>query len=200
MHTLPNLSYSLDALEPYIDEATMQLHYSKHHQTYVDKLNAALASHPELQSKTAEELLAQIGSLPSELKTAVTNHAGGHANHTLFWSTLSPQKSSPSANFNSQLTSTFGSFEKFQELLTNTALNHFGSGWAWLVYTPNKKLELCSTPNQNSPLMDGKTPLMGIDVWEHAYYLKYQNKRPDYVKALWSIFDWPSIEERLGKL
>ncbi len=196
MHTLPKLPYAYDALEPHIDAKTMEIHHTKHHQTYVDKLNAALEKHPDLMSKSVEELLRDISKVPVEIKTAVRNHGGGHANHSLFWTILSPKKTEVSVELKKTLTDTFGSVEKIQELFTAAATTHFGSGWTWLVLTADKKLEIKTTSNQNSPLMDGQTPVLGLDVWEHAYYLKYQNRRPEYVAAFWNLVNWAEVERR----
>jgi Fe-Mn family superoxide dismutase len=196
MFTLPDLGYSFDALEPYIDAKTMEIHHGKHHATYVDKLNQALEKYPELQNKKIEELLAGIDSAPKEISTALRNNGGGHHNHTLFWETMKPGGSNePSGTLADELHSTFGGFEEFKTKLTEAAIGRFGSGWAWLVAT-NGNLEVYSTPNQDSPLMEGKTPILGLDVWEHAYYLKYQNKRPDYIDAWWNVLNWSVIAER----
>ncbi|RMD67045.1 superoxide dismutase [Candidatus Pacearchaeota archaeon] len=193
-HALPELPYAYDALEPYIDARTMEIHHTKHHQGYVNKLNAALEKHPELAEKSVEELLAQIESVPEDIQTAVRNNGGGHANHTLFWQILSPEKQEPSGEIAEEIEKTFGSFDAFKQEFTNAALGVFGSGWAWLVYSDGK-LEVIKTPNQDSPLMQGKTPILGIDVWEHAYYLNYQNRRNEYVEAFWNVVNWKKVNE-----
>jgi Fe-Mn family superoxide dismutase len=196
MFTLPDLGYSFDALEPYIDAKTMEIHHGKHHATYVDKLNQALEKYPELQNKKIEELLAAIDSAPEEIKSAVRNNGGGHHNHTLFWETMKPGGANePSGSLADNLQSSFGGFDEFKAKLKEAAIGRFGSGWAWLVLA-NGKLEVCSTANQDSPLMEGKTPILGLDVWEHAYYLKYQNKRPDYIDAWWNVVNWTVVAER----
>jgi len=196
-HTLPQLPYAYYALEPHFDAQTMQIHHTKHHQTYIDKLNAALQNHPQLQGKTAEELLQNFESIPADIKTAVQNHAGGHANHSLFWQILSSQKQQCSGAILTKITAKFGSYDAFVTEFTNAALNRFGSGWAWLVQNADGSIEIMSTPNQDSPLMQNKTPLLGIDVWEHAYYLKYQQKRPDYIKAFFEIINWEKVNTLL---
>src|SRR5690606_6597066 len=179
-HQLPPLPYPYNALEPHIDEQTMRIHHDKHHDTYVTKLNQALEGHPELQSKSIEDLLRGIDSVPESIRTAVRNNGGGHANHSLFWEIMSPNGGgAPSGALAAAINSAFGSFEKFKEEFTQAAANRFGSGWAWLVVDKDGKLAVTSTPNQDSPLMEGKTPILGLDVWEHAYYLKYQNRRPE---------------------
>jgi len=195
-HELPKLPYAYDALEPYIDAKTMEIHHAKHHQTYIDKLNAALATHPELQEFSAEELISDLTSIPTDIQTTIRNHGGGHANHTFFWSILRPgqENNSPEGPIAEAITKSFSSFEKFKEQFSNTALNRFGSGWAWLVIS-NGILEILATANQDSPLSEGKTPLIGIDVWEHAYYLKYQNKRADYINAFFAIINWDKVNE-----
>ncbi len=195
---LPELGYSYDALEPHIDAKTMEIHYTKHHQTYVDKLNEAVAKHVELADKSVEELLKDIKSLPEDIRTAVTNHGGGHHNHTLFWEVMKPSGAqAPADALAEALNKNFGGFDEFKAKLTEAALTRFGSGWAWLVKSGDK-FEVYSTANQDSPLMEGKTPLLGVDVWEHAYYLKYQNKRPDYVENWWQVVNWSIVEKRLS--
>jgi Fe-Mn family superoxide dismutase len=190
-------SYSFDALEPYIDAKTMEIHHDKHHATYVDKLNAALEKFPELQDKSIEELLANIETVPQEIRTAARNNGGGHYNHTLFWESMMPGGAKePSDELESRLDETFGSFDIFKTKLTEAAVGRFGSGWAWLVNN-NNGLEVYSTANQDSPLMEGKTPILGLDIWEHAYYLKYQNKRPDYIEAWWNVVNWDVVALRL---
>lgn len=194
-HELPPLDYAYDALEPFIDKETMQIHHDKHHQAYVNKLNAALEKHSELQEKPLEELLANLSSLPEDVRVAVQNHGGGTYNHTLFFATLK-KNVELAGEIKDAIESDLAGFEKFKEAFTNAAIAQFGSGWAWLVYNPQtKKLEVTKTSNQDSPLSDGKIPLLGIDVWEHAYYLKYQNKRPDYIAAFFSIINWEKVNE-----
>ncbi len=200
--SLPSLPYPYDALEPHIDKLTMEIHHTKHHAAYVNNLNKALESAPELANKSLEELLANNCALvPEKIRTAVRNHGGGHINHSLFWEIMGPKAGGqPSGKLADAITQTFGSFEKFKEKFTEAALGRFGSGWAWLVYTPDKKLEVYSTPNQDSPLMEGKTPILGIDVWEHAYYLKYQYRRADYVQAWWNVVNWAAVEKRFTSI
>ncbi|MFA5542404.1 MAG: superoxide dismutase [Bacilli bacterium] len=194
-HTLPELNYNYNALEPHFDEMTMTIHHTKHHQAYVNNLNAALEKHPELMEKDLTELLTKLDKLPTDIQTAVRNNGGGHFNHTLFWQLLTPQgKQEPSMKLMEALKNAFGSFENFQETFNNAAKTRFGSGWAWLVVTPDKKLVVTSTPNQDTPLTMG-TPILALDVWEHAYYLKYQNRRPDYVSAFWNVINWNKVEE-----
>ena len=195
-HNLLPLPYAFDALEPHIDAKTMEIHYTKHHQTYVDKLNEALAKHPELADKTVEELVADLDMVPEVIRTAVRNHGGGHLNHLLFWQTLAPNAGGePSGKLKEGIDATFGSFAQFQEKFNAAALARFGSGWAWLV-SDGGKLEIVSTANQDNPITEGKTPLLGLDVWEHAYYLTYQNRRAEYVKAVWNVFNWKEVEGR----
>lgn len=197
MYTLPELPYSYTALEPVIDAKTMEIHYTKHHQTYVDKLNAATEKYPDLQKMSVEELLQQMDKVPAEIKTAVQNHGGGHANHSLFWTVLSPDGSGePGGKLLTAIEKNFGSFDSFVEKFTEAATNRFGSGWAWLVVNSDKSLEVVSTANQDSPLMSKQTPIFGLDVWEHAYYLHYQNRRPEYIKAVWGIVNWAEVERR----
>jgi Fe-Mn family superoxide dismutase len=193
VHTVPSLAYAFDALEPHIDAKTMEIHHDKHHATYVAKLNAALEGHADLAAKPLEELLRGIESLPESVRGAVKNHGGGHANHTLFWEIMAPNAGgTPSGKLAEAIDRDFGSFSAFQEKLTNAAANQFGSGWGWLVASDGK-LEVLARPNQDSPLMEGKTPLLGVDVWEHAYYLKYQNRRPDYLAAWWNVINWSAV-------
>ena len=197
-HQLPALPYAFDALEPHIDAKTMEIHHGKHHATYVNKLNEALANHADLQGKSVEDLLRRFDSVPEASRTAVRNHGGGHANHTLFWEIMGPNGGgSPSGELADAIQRDFGSFEAFKEKLTNAAANQFGSGWGWLVASGGK-LEVIARPNQDSPLMEGKTPILGVDIWEHAYYLKYQNRRPDYIDAWWNVVAWDEVEERLS--
>lgn len=196
--TLPALPYAYEALEPHIDAQTMTIHHTKHHQTYIDKLNTALEAHPEFASKSVEDLLKGFATLPEDVKTAVKNHGGGHSNHSIFWTLLAPAGQSPSSELQAKLSETFGSFDGFKEKFNASAIAHFGSGWAWLVKNTGGQLEIKSYPNQDSPYMEGSTPILGIDVWEHAYYLKYQNKRPDYVTAFWSVINWGEVEKRIN--
>jgi Fe-Mn family superoxide dismutase len=196
-HTLPPLPYPTDALEPHIDQRTMEIHHGKHHNTYVTNLNAALEKHPELQSKSVEDLLRGISSVPDDIRAAVRNNGGGHANHSMFWQIMAPEGGgAPTGAVADAITSSFGSFDKFKDELKKAAVGRFGSGWAWVVDTGGK-LSIESAPNQDSPLMEGKRPLFGVDVWEHAYYLKYQNRRPDYVDAWWNVVNWAEINRRL---
>ena len=198
-YTLPDLPYAYDALEPYIDEETMHLHHDKHHNTYVTNLNAAIEKHPELGEKTVEELLADFSSVPEDIQTAVRNNGGGHANHTFFWEILGPNAGGePTGAIKEAIDEAFGSFEDFKEEFKAAATGRFGSGWAWLV-GKDGKLAITSTANQDSPLMDGQTPVLGLDVWEHAYYLKYKNVRPDYINAFWSVVNWDKVNEYFAK-
>lgn len=193
-HTLPALPYAFGALEPHIDARTMEIHHGKHHATYVAKLNAALEGHPELASKSIEDLLRGINSAPAAIQGALKNHGGGHANHSLFWETLSPNGGgAPTASLASAINAAFGSFDAFKSVFSDAAGNRFGSGWAWLVVDGSGALKVYSTGNQDSPYMEGHTPILGLDVWEHAYYLNYQNRRPDYVEAFWKIVNWEAV-------
>lgn len=195
-HELPKLPYPYNALEPHVDELTMQIHHTKHHQAYVNNLNAALDKHPELYQKSLEDLLRGIDQVPEDIRTAVRNHGGGHHNHSLFWEIMSPNGGGePQGNLAEALQHTFGGFAQFKETFSQTAAGRFGSGWAWLVVNRGK-LEVYSTANQDSPLMEGKTPILGLDVWEHAYYLKYQNRRADYIAAWWNVVNWPEVARR----
>ncbi|MBC1641717.1 superoxide dismutase [Listeria welshimeri] len=195
-YELPKLPYTYDALEPNFDKETMEIHYTKHHNTYVTKLNEAVANHPELASKPVEELVANLDSVPEDIRGAVRNHGGGHANHTLFWSILSPNGGgAPTGNLKAAIESEFGTFDEFKEKFNAAAAARFGSGWAWLVVN-NGKLEIVSTANQDSPLSDGKTPVLGLDVWEHAYYLKFQNRRPEYIDTFWNVINWDEANKR----
>ncbi|MDP2599641.1 MAG: superoxide dismutase [Deltaproteobacteria bacterium] len=196
MYTLPKLSYAYDALEPYIDARTMEVHYTKHHQTYVDKLNAALKGHSDLAKKSVEDLMRHLESVPQEIKAAVRNHGGGHANHSLFWTILGKKSELSKGKLAESIVQCYGGFEEFRKAFTEAATNLFGSGWTWLVFKPNKMLEIVTTPNQDSPLIKGHIPLLGLDVWEHAYYLKYQNRRPEYIAAFWNVINWPEVERR----
>ncbi|EAC8513252.1 superoxide dismutase [Listeria monocytogenes] len=195
-YELPKLPYTYDALEPNFDKETMEIHYTKHHNTYVTKLNEAVAGHPELASKSAEELVTNLDSVPEDIRGAVRNHGGGHANHTLFWSILSPNGGgAPTGNLKAAIESEFGTFDEFKEKFNAAAAARFGSGWAWLVVNDGK-LEIVSTANQDSPLSDGKKPVLGLDVWEHAYYLKFQNRRPEYIDTFWNVINWDEANKR----
>ncbi len=200
-HTLPKLPYAYTDLEPFIDAKTMEIHYTKHHQAYIDNLNKALEKYPELLQKKVEELLANnLQAVPEEIKTPVRNHGGGHVNHSFFWKIM--DSNAGLKEFKGEIAEAinkeFGNFDKFKEKFGNAALTRFGSGWAWLVLN-KEKLEVYSTANQDSPLMEGKVPLLGLDVWEHAYYLKYQNKRVDYIAAWWNVVNWKKVEELYGQ-
>jgi Fe-Mn family superoxide dismutase len=195
--TLPPLPYPTDALEPHIDKQTMEIHHGKHHNAYVTNLNAALEKHPELQPKSVEDLIRNISTVPEDIRTAVRNNGGGHANHSMFWQIMAPKAGgAPSGAIADAINSSFGSFDKFKEEFKKAGVGRFGSGWAWVVDSGGK-LVIESTPNQDSPLMDGKRPVFGVDVWEHAYYLKYQNRRPDYLDAVWNVLNWTEINKRL---
>ena len=202
-YSLPSLPYSTDALEPHIDARTMEIHHGKHHQTYVNNLNAALDGHPEFLEKSVDELISNLTALPEDKVNAVRNNGGGHSNHTFFWEVMSPTGGgAPNGSLLDAITSTFGSFDNFKEAFTKAALTRFGSGWVWLI-KKNESLEVVSTPNQDSPLMNGivesnGTPIIGLDVWEHAYYLNYQNRRPDYVGAFWNVVDWEKAAARFA--
>ncbi len=202
MHQLPNLPYAYEALEPYFDQETMKLHHDKHHQAYLDKFNAALTDYPQLAAMSAEDLLWQFADLakqnvPVDIQTALKNHGGGYVHHNILWETLSPSGPREAVGeLASAISQQFSSFSEFRKQFTDLALKHFGAGWAWLVLDENKKLVIYSLPNQDSPLLKQHHPLMGIDVWEHAYYLKYQNRRPEYLEAVWQVLDWQKIEER----
>ena len=197
--TLPPLPYPSDALEPYIDKTTMEIHHDKHHNAYVTNLNKALDSAPELSGKSLEELLANnCAIVPDAIKTAVRNNGGGHANHSLFWPILAGKAGgAPTGDIASVITSNFGSFDAFKEKFNAAAAGRFGSGWAWLLKNGSGKFEISSTANQDSPLMEGKKPILGLDVWEHAYYLKYQNRRPEYIAAFWNIVNWNEVNKHL---
>ncbi len=194
---LPPLGYAFDVLEPHIDAQTMQIHHDKHHAAYVQNLNKAVADHPDLGKRSVEDLIRDLNSIPEAIRAAVRNHGGGHANHSLFWQTLKKGGGEqPQGELAGAMDKKFGSFSMFQESFTKAALGVFGSGWAWLSLNPRKELLIESTPNQDSPLSVGNTPLFGIDVWEHAYYLKYQNMRADYIKAWWNVVNWTEVEKR----
>jgi len=195
-HQLPALPYANNALEPHIDALTMEIHHDRHHNTYVTNLNAALESAPELQSKSVEELIANLDNVPEAIRTAVRNNGGGHANHSLFWETIAPNAGgAPTGALAAAIDSKFGSFDNFKAEFAKAATTRFGSGWAFLAVS-NGEIEVYSLPNQDSPIMEGKTPVLGLDVWEHAYYLNYQNKRPDYIAAFWNVVNWDEVGKR----
>jgi Fe-Mn family superoxide dismutase len=197
---LPALKFTLDALEPAIDARTMEIHHDKHHAAYVNNLNKAFESDPEFFGQSIEQVLREINKVPESIRTAVRNNGGGHANHSLFWEVLTPGgKKSPSGALLSELEKTFSSYESFVEKFNGAATTRFGSGWTWLVLDGEKKLQVYSTANQDSPLMEGHNPLLGLDVWEHAYYLNYQNRRPDYIKAFWTVVNWNFVEQEFSK-
>lgn len=196
---LPQLPYAENALEPHIDKETMNIHHTRHHNTYVTNLNNALAGNEELLSKSVEEVISNLDAVPEAARTAVRNNGGGHANHSLFWQILSPNGGgAPTGELADAISSKFGSFENFKEEFAKAATTRFGSGWAWLSVSGGE-LEVSSTPNQDSPLMEGKTPILGLDVWEHAYYLKYQNKRPDYISSFWNVVNWDEVSKRYSQ-
>jgi len=200
MHSVPDLPYAFDALEPHIDARTMEIHHDRHHAAYVNKLNEALEGHDSLAAKSVEELLRGIQQVPESIRTAVRNHAGGHANHSLFWTVMSADGGGrPGGALGTAIDRDLGGFDAFKDKLSKAAAGQFGSGWGWLVVGSGGGLEVFGRPNQDSPLMEGKTPILGIDVWEHAYYLKYQNKRPDYVEAWWNVIDWGAVEKRFAE-
>ena len=195
---LPTLPYAPDALEPYIDRQTMEIHHGKHHNAYVTNLNKALESAPDWQNRKIEDILTNLNSLPEAIRTAVRNNGGGHANHSLFWQIMGPSSGGePTGRLADAISTTFGGFDKFKETFANAGTTRFGSGWAWLTVAGGK-LEIYSTANQDSPIMEGKTPILGLDVWEHAYYLKYQNRRPDYIKEWWNVVNWKEVARRFG--
>ncbi|MHC5110870.1 MAG: superoxide dismutase [Planctomycetota bacterium] len=198
-HELPALPYAFDALEPHIDAKTMEIHHDKHHAAYVNKLNDALASHADLKDKGLEELLRNLGSLPDSVRGAVNNHGGGHLNHSIFWHNMSPDGGGqPDGALADAINSTFGSFDEFKAKFAAAAGGRFGSGWAWLCVDGNGNLVIQDFPNQDSPLTVGLKPILGLDVWEHAYYLNYQNRRPDYIRAFWNVVNWSDVAERYG--
>lgn len=199
MFSLPELPYSYDALEPYIDATTMQLHHGKHHQAYVDNLNKALDGNLELQKKSIEELLGSINEVPEAIRQTVANNGGGHANHSFFWNIMSPRGGEPKGVLTQEISKQFGGFEEFKKQFTEKAMTVFGSGWAFLVVNKDGKLELTRQSFQNSPLMTESVPVLGIDVWEHAYYLKYQNRRAEYIEAWWNVVNWEGAEENFVK-
>lgn len=195
-HELPKLKYEYNALEPYIDETTMTIHHTKHHATYINNLNAALEKYPDLQEKSAEDLVKDLNAVPEDIRTAVRNNGGGHYNHSLFWQLMGPNKGgNPTGDLGKAIDDKFGSFDKFKEEFGKAAATRFGSGWAWLIVNKNNELEVVSTANQDTPVSDGAKPVLALDVWEHAYYLKYQNRRPDYVGSWWSVVDWDYASE-----
>ena len=197
-HVFPPLPYDYGALEPHIDARTMEIHHSKHHQTYVTNLNAALEKAPELQGKPLDELLANLDAVPEGIRTAVRNNGGGHWNHSMFWQIMTPSGSGePEGKVGDAIKDAFGGFAKLKEQFAAAATGRFGSGWVWLI-NEGGKLSVTSTPNQDTPVMEGKKPILGLDVWEHAYYLKYQNRRPDYVTAWWNTVNWPEVGKKLG--
>jgi superoxide dismutase, Fe-Mn family len=199
-HELPPLPYAYEALEPTIDSETMHLHHDKHHGTYVNNLNAAIEKHPDLASKSAEDLLRNLNSVPEDIRTTVRNNGGGHVNHTMFWQIMAPKAGGePSGPLADEIRKTFGSFDEFKTKFNDAGVKQFGSGWVWLVRGNDNKLQIISTPNQDNPLMQGLWPIMGNDLWEHAYYLKYKNARADYLKAWWAVANWKEIEKRFQK-
>lgn len=198
---LPKLPYSYDALEPYIDARTMEIHYSKHHAGYVNNLNAALEKHPELKNKDVEDLLKDLDNIPNDIRTSVRNNGGGHYNHSIFWTIMGPKvEEKPFGKLAEKIDKTFGSFENFKEEFSKAAVSRFGSGWAWLVTDDFGNMSIISTPNQDNPISFGLKPILGLDVWEHAYYLKYQNRRIEYIEAWWNVVNWKEVENRFEKL
>jgi Fe-Mn family superoxide dismutase len=199
-YEVPPLPYAYNALEPHIDEQTMKLHHDKHHAAYVTKLNGAVEKHPDLAKKSPEELIRNLNSLPEDIRGVVRNNGGGHVNHTMFWQIMGPGKGgNPSGAAADAINKAFGSFDAFKEKFEAAGVNQFGSGWAWLVRTKSGEFQIKSTPNQDNPMMNGEFPVMGNDVWEHAYYLKYQNKRPDYLKAWWNVVNWDEVNKRIAQ-
>lgn len=195
-YELPPLPYAFDALEPHIDAKTMEIHHDRHHATYVTNLNNALKDSPELAKMDIEELMAHLDKVPEAARTAVRNNGGGHANHTMFWEILGPHGGAPAGDLAKAIDAAFGSYDELKKQMSASGAGRFGSGWAWLVAAPDGTLSIMSTPNQDTPLMEGKTPILGIDVWEHAYYLKYQNKRPDYLAAIFNVINWDAVAKR----
>jgi Fe-Mn family superoxide dismutase len=199
-YEVPPLPYAYNALEPYIDDATMHLHHDKHHAAYVTNLNAAVAKHPDLDKKSPEELIRNLNALPEDVRGAIRNNGGGHVNHTMFWQIMGPNKGgNPSGAIADAITKSFGGFDKFQEAFEKAGVGQFGSGWAWLVRTKGGEFKVTSTPNQDNPMTTGDFPVIGNDVWEHAYYLKYQNRRADYLKAWWNVVNWDEVNKRLAQ-
>lgn len=193
-HELPPLPYASNALEPHIDARTMEIHHGKHHQAYINNLNAALEGHTNLQAKSVEDLIKDLNAVPENIRTAVRNNGGGHANHSLFWPLMSPNGGGqPGGDLAAAINNAFGSFDSFKDQFSKAAATRFGSGWAWLSVDSSGQLVVSSTPNQDSPLMEGMTPILGLDVWEHAYYLNYQNRRPDYIAAWWNVVNWDQV-------
>jgi len=198
-YTLPPLAYPYNALEPHIDAKTMEIHHTKHHQAYINNVNNAIKGKADLENKSVEDLVANINAVPEDIRTVVRNNGGGHANHTFFWTIIGPNGGGqPKGNVAAAITQAFGSFDAFKEKFAQAATSRFGSGWAWLTVAKDGKVEVSSTANQDSPLMEGKTPILGIDVWEHAYYLHYQNRRPDYIAAFWNVVNWQEVEKRFN--
>ena len=198
-YSLPPLAYPYNSLEPHIDARTMEIHHTKHHQAYINNVNNAIKGKPELENRSVEELISDLNSVPEDIRMVVRNNGGGHANHTFFWTIIGPKAGGqPQAKVAAAIDQAFGSFDAFKEKFAQAAATRFGSGWAWLAVAKTGSLEIFSTPNQDSPLMEGKTPIVGIDVWEHAYYLQYQNRRPDYVAAFWNVVNWQEVEKRFS--
>ena len=199
-YTLPPLLYPYNALEPHVDARTMEIHHTKHHQAYINNVNNAIKGKADLENKSVEDLISNMNAIPEDIRNVVRNNGGGHANHTLFWTIIGPKAGgAPVGKVAEAINTTFGSFDAFKEKFAQAATTRFGSGWAWLSVAKDGKLELSSTPNQDSPIMEGKTPILGIDVWEHAYYLNYQNRRPDYIAAFWNVVNWQEVEKRYTK-
>jgi Fe-Mn family superoxide dismutase len=198
-YEVPPLPYAYNALEPHIDEQTMHLHHDKHHAAYVTKLNGAVEKYPDLAKKSAEELIRNLSALPEDVRGVIRNHGGGHVNHSMFWQIMGPKGGAPTGAIADAISKTFGSFDAFKEKFEAAGANQFGSGWAWLVKTKAGAFEIKSTPNQDNPISNGEFPIMGNDVWEHAYYLKYQNRRPDYLKAWWNVVNWDEVNKRLAQ-
>ena len=198
-YTLPDLGYPTDALEPHVDAQTMEIHHGKHHQAYINNLNAALEKHPEVQQRPVEDLLRSLNQVPEEIRTVVRNNGGGYLNHNLFWEIMAPGGANqPTGELAQRISDSFGSFDSFKEQFEKSATTRFGSGWAWLAADASGRLHVFSTANQDHPLMDGHRPFLGLDVWEHAYYLKYQNRRPDYIKAWWNVVNWDVVAQKAG--
>lgn len=197
-YTLPPLPYEANALEPHIDVQTMQIHHDKHHQAYIDKLNAALVGHDDLIAMSIEDLLRNFVIVPQDIQAAIKNHGGGHSNHSIFWTLLTPKKQDPTPTLKEKIVKAFGTWEDFVSKFNLAATSQFGSGWAWLIKKNDGTLEVKGYPNQDSPYMENATPILGIDIWEHAYYLKYQNRRPEYITAFWNVINWSEVEKRLG--